>query len=200
MQNIWDKVDQAIPKYELEARHIANVKALLNRQELLNVLPKNGIIAELGVNRGEFSQQILDTCSPKKLHLVDVWETKRYNQGLRLSVEKKFTEQIESGQIELNLGLSTEVVDQFENQYFDWIYIDTNHLYDNTIAELKKYDSKMKPGGIIAGHDYVIGNWNGMVRYGVIEAVYEFCSTENWEIIYLTMENKENQSFAIRKI
>ena len=58
----------------------------------------------------------------------------------------------------------------------------------------------MKKGGIIAGHDYVHGNWISAFRYGVVEAVHEFCVQFGWEIIYLTIEPTENQSFAIRKI
>ena len=58
----------------------------------------------------------------------------------------------------------------------------------------------MKPNGIIAGHDYILENWNGMVRYGVKEAVYEFCVKYNWEIIYITMENKEHPRFDIKAL
>ena len=54
--------------------------------------------------------------------------------------------------------------------------------------------------GIIAGHDYILGNWDGLVRYGVIESVYEFCVRYNWEIIFLTTELNNSPSFAIRRI
>lgn len=39
-----------------------------------------------------------------------------------------------------------------------------------------------------------------MVRYGVIEAVYEFCAKYDWELLYITAENEGNPSFAIRRI
>ncbi|MEX0773138.1 MAG: class I SAM-dependent methyltransferase, partial [Balneolales bacterium] len=83
--------------------------------------------------------------------------------------------------------------------YFDWIYIDTDHSYETTRDELRLYASKVKQGGIIAGHDYVKGNWITTYRYGVIEAVHEFCVNNDWELIYLTAEPIENQSFAIRR-
>jgi hypothetical protein len=73
-------------------------------------------------------------------------------------------------------------------------------LYKTTTDELQSYHLKIKPNGIIAGHDFILGNWDGIVRYGVIEAVYEFCVKYNWEIIYLTTELYTNPSFAIRKI
>jgi len=88
----------------------------------------------------------------------------------------------------------------FPDAYFDWIYIDTDHSYPTTRDELAVYESKMKPGGIIAGHDYVMGNWRGSLKFGVIEAVHEFCIARNWELLYVTTEQTTNASFAIRKI
>ena len=186
--------------YELKNKHIANLKAILNRNELLKLLPKNGVVAELGVDTGDFSQQILNFCCPQKLHLIDYWGTQRYNQEKRNCVEEKFKNIIDKGIVEINLGLSTNVVEIFKDNYFDWVYIDTNHSYDTTVAELESYRGKMKNNGIIAGHDYIQGNWEGGIKYGVIDAVQEFCIKWNWEIIYLTMENKIHPSFAIRKI
>ena len=44
------------------------------RQELLHLMPKGGVCAELGVWKGDFSQRILDVTSPRELHLVDPWQ------------------------------------------------------------------------------------------------------------------------------
>ena len=102
--------------------------------------------------------------------------------------------------LKINIGLSTEVVKDFNDNYFDLVYIDTSHSYKTTIEELELYSEKVKIDGVIAGHDYILGNWNGMIRYGVIEAVHEFCVKHNWEIMYLTTELNDNPSFAIRRI
>ncbi len=194
------RMSKDIPKLDVETIHVKNARLLASREELLKKIPQNGIVAELGVDQGGFSKLILDINKPKKLHLIDFWGSARYNQNKRQQVEKKFKEQIDQGSIEINLGLSTEVVNNFEDDYFDWIYIDTAHTYDVTKAELEMYRTKIKENGIIAGHDYILGNWDGMVRYGVIEAVHEFCMKYDWEIIYLTAELTNMPSFAIRKI
>lgn len=193
-------VEKRIPKYVLTQKHINNLKALENRNALLHVLPKNGVIAELGVNKGDFSDEILKITQPEKLHLVDMWNTKRYHNGLKNEVEIKFDKEISENKVEINIGLSTDVVNQFPDNYFDWIYIDTEHSYKCTIAELELYAPKIKNGGMITGHDYVIGSWINLVRYGVIEAVAEFCTKNNWELIYLTTDYTEPPSFAIRKM
>lgn len=200
LKTYWESVDSQIPKATLEEKHIKNLTPLLNREILLGQMPKNGVVAELGVDQGDFSQKILNLCQPSKLHLVDFWGSERYNQNKRNRVETQFGKEIDNGTVEINLGLSTTVASTFPDNYFDWIYIDTDHSYKTTWEELNMYRLKMKPGGIIAGHDYIIGNWNGMVRYGVIEAVAEFCVKYNWELIHITMENGGYPSFAIREI
>jgi len=189
-----------IPSFSINQIAIQNTKLLVDRQILLDYLPENGVVAELGVDTGIFSESILRICKPKKLHLVDVWATQEYSQTKRILVEEKFKEEIESGIVEINLGLSVDVGARFKNDYFDWIYVDTNHSYQTTINELETWRPKVKEGGIIAGHDFIVGYWDGMIRYGVIEAVYEFCTKYNWEIMYLTMEIDTHPSFAIRKI
>ena len=79
---------------------------LSNRKELLLTLPKNGIVAELGVDNGEFSQKIIENCSPQKLYLVDVWDTERYNETKALNVYNKFSDQIEIGKVEMVIPVS----------------------------------------------------------------------------------------------
>lgn len=191
-----------MPSFEFEQKHIANTRPLLTRKDLLEMMPKNAVVAEIGVDKGDFSRMIMDICSPSKLHLVDIWGDARYNQEKRRGVESMFASEITSGQVEINLGLSTDVVTQYADDYFDWIYIDTDHSYKTTYAELCAYAPKVKPGGIIAGHDYIVANWDGLVRYGVVEAVYQFCVEQNWELIHVTMENHGQRfpSFALKKI
>lgn len=192
--------EKEIPVFELEELHLKNLVALPNRNSLLEKLPRNSIGGELGVDTGGFSEMILKYAQPKKLHLIDVWNSTRYNLNKKLRVEEKFVNQIKSGQVEINIGYSTQLVAQFKDGYFDWIYIDTDHSYGTTRDELNLYASKIKKGGIIAGHDYEVAHWNGLSKFGVIEAVNEFCVLNNWEFVYLTMENREHRSFAIRKI
>jgi predicted O-methyltransferase YrrM len=102
--------------------------------------------------------------------------------------------------VHIDLGRSTDVLQRYPDGTFDWVYIDTDHGYSVTAEELELCRLKVKPGGIIAGHDYVTGNWDGGVRYGVVEAVHEFCVRYEWELILLTHETDRHLSFAIRAI
>ncbi|MBW3466596.1 class I SAM-dependent methyltransferase [Arthrospiribacter ruber] len=189
-----------MPVPEIEVIHIQNLRALANREELLRILPMGGVVAELGVDFGGFSEKILQINRPSKLHLIDVWQSTRYPEKLFHEVRQKFSKELDSGHVIINRGFSTTVGKQFEDGYFDWIYIDTSHSYQVTKEELELYRSKIKKGGIIAGHDFIVGEIDVPWKYGVIEAVYEFCKKHGWEIIYLTMERGISPSFAIREI
>lgn len=132
--------------------------------------------------------------------MVDVWNSKTYHAGLFKKVADEFKNLIDEGRIQILRKLSTDAAEDFDDNYFDWIYIDTDHSYATTREELVKYAPKVKHDGIIAGHDYTMGIWSSLNRYGVIEAVHEFCVKYEWELVYLTVEPTENQSFAIRRI
>ena len=200
MRIYWTYIESKIPKIEIDDMHIRNTKILTNREKLLTILPKDGIVAEIGVDKGDFSKKIFEITSPKNFHLVDSWDNVRYNKRKEEKLLQIFEDLIKERKVKVHIGQSTVISNHFNDNYFDWIYIDTSHSYMNTIEELNLYSKKIKQGGIIAGHDYIIGNWTDMIRYGVIEAVYEFCVNNEWEIIYITMELNENPSFAIRKI
>ncbi|EMN5249405.1 class I SAM-dependent methyltransferase [Citrobacter cronae] len=192
--------EERLPRVKLHRQNMENCRLLLDRDELLTLMPKNAVVAEIGVDKGDFSEKILTVCSPATLFLVDAWHTERYHDGLFNSVTQRFAKQLEDKTIDIKRGLSVETAGQFEDSSLDWIYIDTDHSYETTIRELCAYAPKIKPGGIIAGHDYTMGNFAKWYRYGVIEAVHEFCVAFNWELIFMTVDVTENQSFAIRKI
>ena len=175
------------------------LKILANRNQLLNLLPKNAIAAELGVDEGEFSEQILKICLPRKLHLIDAWNSEQYGLD-KLSKTKKRLDSYNKDTIILHQGFSYVELENFEDNYFDWVYIDTDHRYETTVKELEVCLRKIKVDGVIAGHDYVTRCYYNYTRYGVVEAVNEFCINNNWEIIYLTNETNRHISYALRKI
>lgn len=184
----------------LYQKNIKDLKVVLNRENLLKLLPKNGIIAELGVDKGDFSAKIISFAKPKKLYLIDTWDSERYNLNKMNYVKKRFQKEIDTGRVYIIRGPSEKELKKFEKGFFDWVYIDTAHSYLQTLKELELCRLKVKDGGIITGHDYCQGNINKALAYGVVQAVNQFCVKYDWEFIYLTHETSRTLSFAIRKI
>ena len=176
----------------LEQHHVDGCKAILDRMSLLEQMPKNAIVAEIGVDRGRFAERIYEVTQPQKLHLIDIFQFDYQLESVKSILGKKEN-------IEINQVNSVEAGNLFNDEYFDWIYIDTDHTYETTKAELNAFADKIKPGGFISGHDYFqVGISNGF-SYGVMSAVHEFIVINNWKLYAVTLEPLENQSFVIQK-
>ena len=195
------KLNTPWPKpYTLGPEHVSGGKILANREMLLRELPHRAITAEIGVDQGDFSAKIMQFTKPSKLHLIDTWDTVRYNDIKARAVSSRFIKEINECKIVINRVKSIDAANQFPDGYFDWVYLDTTHSYIDTIKELYAYSEKIKTNGYIAGHDYTMGNWRKSLKYGVIEAVAEFCVKERWKLIYWTADFTEGNSFAIKRI
>lgn len=189
-----------------------------NRKELVQLLPKDAVVAEVGVQRGRFAKTIFRKAKPKRLHLIDCWEhqhdesyeadganvsNQRHQQNYD-RVLQRLARGVRRGQVELHKGYSVPVLASFPDEYFDWVYVDANHTYEAVTSDLEACLPKIRPGGIIAGHDYINTPFWQERHYGVVEAVDAFCERHGWEIVYLTDEpgndvGKGNPSYAIRE-
>ena len=108
-----------------------------------------------------------------------------------LSLCNKFDREIQAGQVNVHLGYSTGVLEKFPNEYFDWIYIDGNHLYEYVKKDLELSFQKVKSGGYIAGDDYTDGGW---WEGGVKKAVDEFSNNQAIRLVEIC-----NAQFIFRK-
>jgi hypothetical protein len=173
-----------------------------SRDAVLEHLPKDATVAEIGVAEGEFSDRILAVAKPKKLHLIDPWafqsqpdyladhnNVEQAEQDARYeSISNKFKREISSGQVVLHRGYSQDLAGAFEDAYFDWIYIDGMHTYDAVLRDLHLYQPKVKAGGLILGHDYADHLNSQKMNFGVVPAVDRFVKESGWQFILLTLE------------
>lgn len=58
---------------------------------------------------------------------------------------------------------SVKAAQQFHDQAFDLVFIDADHSYEAVKNDIAAWKSKVKPGGIIAGHDYY-ERWLGVIK------------------------------------
>jgi len=172
------------------------------RNDLFKLLPKNMVIAELGVFIGSFSEIILSTCSPKELHLIDLWN-KSFKSGdkdgrhmarhmarhnLPVIYQNLVEKYANSNIVKLHRTDTIKALATFEDDYFDFIYIDANHQYKSVYSELNL--SYFKSKKYISVHDY---NRKSEVK----KAVDQFCEEKKLEIKYITKDGCP--SFLIEK-
>jgi ubiquinone/menaquinone biosynthesis C-methylase UbiE len=179
------------------------------RDFLLELMPKNSISAEVGVWKGEFSKKILKIVQPKELHLIDPWKFeseqiyKNAWYGRKIGsqnaidqiydfVTKQFCQEVENNRVFIHRNLSTNTGNSFSDNYFDWVYIDGNHLYEFVKKDLELFYRKVKKGGYICGDDYEEGGW---WKGGVKKAVDEFLQKGTAKKIKI-----KNKQFILKKI
>ena len=184
----------------LRSRHIKHLRVVKNRSKVLTLMPSNGIVAEVGVDEGNYSEEILSITKPKILYLIDAWGSERYGDDKFNKVQNRFAAKVDLGQVVIQRGISWEELQKLPDFYFDWIYLDTSHTYEDTAKELEVSRIKVKRDGVISGHDYTIGNIKEALPYGVIQAVNEFCINHDWEMIYLTHEPSRYLTYVLRKM
>lgn len=184
---------------EIRPELINNLTLLSSRLDLLDVLPKDGCVAEVGVASGLYSKEIWHRAKPRSLHLIDKWSSNLVTEGehAKRLVENAFSGQIANSVVHIHQGISWDTLSQFPDSYFDWVYIDAAHDYESVKKDLNICINKVINGGYICGHDYI--TWSsGLVRFGVVEAVNEMTNQTNSQLVYLTNQKNRHLSYAVK--
>jgi Methyltransferase domain len=162
-----------------------------SRTALLSKMPRHAVCAEIGVWKGGFSERILKMTEPRELNLIDPWvfQSEFPDRMFGGKVAKNSDDMEEIYQdvrkrlgslpnVAIHRGFSGDVLKQFKDGYFDWIYIDGNHYYDFVRKDLELAYVKVKPGGYITGDDYT---WGEEEAFPVKRAVQDFVKEKSIE-------------------
>jgi hypothetical protein len=180
------------------------MRELKTRDELPSLLKEiglNGIGVELGVHEGLFSRKILEDSALTLLYSIDPWahqpedvykdranyHDEHHENNYRKSVKNLSLFNKRSAIIR---DFSYNAVKNFKNDSLDFVYIDGNHSYEAVKQDISDWYSKVKPGGILAGHDYLDGIFRcGDKEYvfGVKSAVNEFTARHKL-MLHVTIE------------
>ena len=139
------------------------------RAYILEQLAKNSKLVEVGVWKGDFSKQIWNISNPNLLVLVDSWTfdekvrgcapqvngEEPLNQNFFSQAKKDTYNKFENFQnvhiLDLN---SLDASSNYEDNFFDYIYIDAEHTYEAVSIDLKAWYPKLKKNGTLFGDDY----------------------------------------------
>lgn len=161
---------------------------ITGRIDLLNFLKDNsGIAIEIGVQKGIYSEIILNKTKLKKVYSVDYQKKEDVFREAQTRLKKFGNRSI------LIKEDSLKASKQFNDVFFEFIYIDADHKYESVKNDLRVWWPKLKKGGIFAGHDYflhTVSGWENLVN--VKKAVDEFVKENNLELI-LTCSEKTRE-------
>ena len=132
---------------------------LKNRISLVKLFPrlKVKVGVELGVARGDYSYKLNKAYTFEKFYGVDSWSSRIHNDCQKLAATQLLAR---FPQVELIQGIFSEAVTKFEDNYFDFIYVDGYaHTGQFKGETLRQWFPKLKKRGIFAGHDYSKELW-----------------------------------------
>jgi hypothetical protein len=115
--------------------------------------------AEIGVEQGKYSEVLLKSNPGLKLYCVDAWARyKGYrdhvNQDKLDGFLRATEDRLKPYDGVICRGYSQDVVKRFKRQSLDFVYIDANHLLPYVIQDIWQWSERVRPGGIVSGHDY----------------------------------------------
>ncbi len=187
-------VDKQI-EYGSQLHTISGIGLLPYLQKLQGEL----IGCEIGVCHGFTSEFLLRNIPNIKIfHAVDPYpEFVDSNGGIRLTAERqaeikaRCVARLNPYKEKINFAFTSsfEFVKTLEDNCLDFLFIDGNHSYENTLSDCQLYWPKVKQGGIFAGHDINL--------YSVRKALETFLPSVKKELSNLTF--LENTAWCITK-
>ena len=190
---------------------------LTRREELPQFFPKGGVGAEIGVAQGDYSALLLEAAQPRELHLIDPWshlesgsdplqasgllatvgEARAQGAAFHAPPENLAGDEEYAAvarrfegdpRVRLHRQYSYKAAAGFADGFFDFAYLDGNHHYEFVLKDLEDFAAKLKPGGLLFGHDFFEDAFARDEHYGVVDAVNTFLKRSDFRFLMLTSE------------
>ena len=126
--------------------------------------PAEAIFVEVGCWKGKSSAflatEIANSIKNIDLYCVDTWEgsIEHQNRPDLKHLYKTFMTNMNPLK-EYFIPLKTpslEAAELFDNESLDFVFIDASHEYEDVKNDIRAWLPKIKPGGVLAGHDYYV--------------------------------------------
>jgi hypothetical protein len=135
------------------------------RNEIVDLWRELGfkVGVEVGVQKGNFAEQMCKAIPGLKYYGVDAWTdyagyrdinaSRRGQEGFdQIYEETKL--RVAPYDATLIKNWSVDAAKDFEDGSLDFVYIDANHEFEHVTEDIAAWSKKIKKDGIICGHDY----------------------------------------------
>jgi hypothetical protein len=141
IKTLPEEIEKMVPP-QLPDSFFENSRVCGSRENVLQKLPRGGVIAEVGVAYGYFTALLLQWLKPEKFIAIDTfaftansepWNhtiLKDSNLSHKEFYKNKFQNEIEEGQLEIHAGLSWEMLAKLPDKSIDYLYLDAGHTYE----------------------------------------------------------------------
>lgn len=197
---------------ELSAKHVSGAKLYANRFDLVADLQikESPLIAEIGVALGTFSKFMIERFKPKQFHAFDLFQIhqdatlwgKPTSEVLDGLTHLEFYQRAMLNSPSLvvtHAGLSGNTLQKIPDSFFDLIYVDAAHAYDEVKEDAKLSSRKLKHDGIIIFNDYIMYDPFVKAEYGIVPVVNEMVVNQGWKVIGFALQKDMFCDIAIQR-
>jgi len=160
------------------------LRALYSWANEINV---DGIAVEVGTFSGE--NAVVMAKYFNRVVTIDPWlngydkDDHASNAGMA-EVEKKYLERTESFTNISHIKLpSIEASKQFDDGSVDLVYLDGDHRAEALVADIDAWKPKVRPGGILAGHDISMESVHDALKQRFMGVTARIFTDSSWGII-----------------
>lgn len=161
-------LDYILKKYNIQIgkQYFIDIPEMVGSADLSKLFAelKFNLGVEIGTDQGEFAEVLCKDNSNLHLTCIDPWLASAYEKGEQPEsnedqdfFDKRFKETCDRLGIYncfiLRTG-SMSALSSFEDNSLDFVYIDGNHDFLNVAQDIHFWLKKVKPGGVLSGHDY----------------------------------------------
>ncbi len=178
----------------LDRRHVEGARLFATREDMLAAMrfAAGGVVAEIGVARGDFSAFILDRLAPTTFVAFDIFTMHEnpiiWGQPSEILFEGKTQLDFyrhrfaDRSEVVVEEGESHITLARYPDRSFDLIYVDGAHDYEGVKRDADLARRKIKDDGVVIFNDYIMQDMVG-APYGVVRTVNELLVSENWRVI-----------------
>jgi predicted O-methyltransferase YrrM len=156
--------------------------------DMANKFPSGSTFVEVGTYEGKsFSYLVVEALNAgKEIKMYAVDSFTFHDEHKNKNILDVFIENMMpvDGKYEIIVAQSWKAADCFEDKSLDFVFLDADHVAVNFRKDVLAWLPKIKPGGIIAGHDYCDPRYYDNEHPGVAEVVHEIFG-DDWDKSYL---------------
>jgi len=159
-----DALKHIIEKFNIDLEQKSPIKLPIDRfRGLTGLFNELGfkVGAEIGVDNGRYSKWLCIKVKKLKLFCVDPWieyedyiESHNQNKTDMDTHYERAKTRLAKFNVEFVRKTSMEAVKDFKDNSLDFVFIDGNHTFEYVVNDIAEWSKKVKPGGIVSGHDY----------------------------------------------
>lgn len=151
-------------------------------------------VAEVGVAFGQFSRYLIDRYKPEEFHAIDLfqlheveylWGSKSEDVFKGTTHKDYYAAALAEARtnVVLKEGFSFDVLAQYPEKYFDVIYVDGSHHYEDVKKDADQSARLLADGGVLVFNDYIEWCHQGNEPFGVVQAVNELIACGGWRVV-----------------